>query len=362
MISDSSAPNTPTENPAEITRRWERRRRYFYLVASLAGIPSILAVWWQHHADNPFIATVYPLLILAGLAWSVALLWPRIPLAWIERTVLFIISLLFLSKLVYLLFFTQDLNGAWAEVEAVYWILAFIFVIGYITLPRRLALGSSLVLLVATSALGLWRFWNGPGLLGIEFLRLEVRIAGLSFLLFILARTKDEFNQTLLAANQMHQMAHTDSLTQLPNRRGLNRLLEEYLTRRKPFTVILTDIDHFKLINDTFGHESGDTILCQVGECLQQQIRAGDVLGRWGGEEFLILTTEKEAHSALHLAHRLRVAVEAFEFSQGIPVTASFGVTLSCEQDTPISLIKRADLALYRAKHNGRNRVEWEAP
>ncbi|WP_054520135.1 GGDEF domain-containing protein [Thermanaerothrix daxensis] len=358
----SSEIPAPAETPFEITRRWERRRRYFYLFASLAGIPSILAVWLQHHTDNPFIAITYPVLILAGLAWSAALLWPRIPLAWIERTVLLTISLLFLSKLVYLLFFTPNLASVWAEVEAVFWVFAFIFVIGYIALPRHLALGLSVFHLVVTSVLGLWRFWDGPSLLGVEFLRLEVRIAGLSFLLFVLARTKDEFSRTLLAANQMHQMAHTDSLTQLPNRRGLNRLLEEHLARRKPFTVILVDIDHFKLINDTFGHESGDVILRQVGECLQRQIRAGDVIGRWGGEEFLILAAEQEAQSALQLAQRLRETVEGFDFNQGIPVTASFGVTLSREQDTPDSLIKRADLALYRAKHNGRNRVEWEAP
>lgn len=360
--SPSLLPATSSETPLEITWRWERRRRNFYLIVSLASLPSILAVWLQHRADNPFIAVTYPFLILASVLWSATLLWKRIPLVWIERLVLAAITLLFLSKLLYLWFGVPDPARTWDEVEAVYWVIAILFIIGYIALDRRAALGFSTALLLVTALAGIWRFWPGPANLGVEFIRLEVRLAAISFLLFVLARTKDEFSRTLATANQMHQMAHTDSLTHLPNRRALTQLLEAHLARRKRFALILADIDRFKLINDTFGHESGDTILREVGKCLQDQIRTGDAIGRWGGEEFLILAAEENAQSALQLAQRLREVIVASEFSAGIPVTASFGVTLSCDQDTLVSLIKRADLALYRAKNNGRNRVEWEAP
>ncbi|MCX8025717.1 MAG: GGDEF domain-containing protein [Thermanaerothrix sp.] len=362
MPSPSSLPPYDAETPPEITQRWEWRRRNFYLIASLASLPSILAVWLQHRAGNPFIAVSYPFLILASIVWSAALLWKRIPLPWIERFVLVAVSLLFLDKLIYLWFLVSDPARAWDEVEAVYWVIAILLIIGYIALERRTALGFSTVLFVVTTLLGIWRFWHGPANLGVEFIRLEVRLAAISFLLFVLARTKDDFSRTLAAANQMHQMAHTDSLTHLPNRRGLTQVLEDHLARHKRFTLILADIDRFKLINDTFGHERGDTILREVGECLQRQIRAGDTIGRWGGEEFLILAAEEDAQRALQLAQHLREIIANFEFSESIPVTASFGVTLSHEQDTPVSLIKRADLALYRAKNNGRNCVEWEAP
>lgn len=100
-------PSTSPETPLEITRRWERRR-HFYLIASLASLPSILAVWLQHRADNPFTAITYPFLILAGILWSAALLWERIPLTKIERFVLAAITLLFLSKLLYLWFGVPD--------------------------------------------------------------------------------------------------------------------------------------------------------------------------------------------------------------------------------------------------------------
>ncbi|MGB9800435.1 MAG: GGDEF domain-containing protein [Thermanaerothrix sp.] len=355
-------PHPSSETPLEITQHWESRRRNFYLIASLAGLPSILAVWLQHRADNPFIALAYPFLILAGIFWSAALLWKRIPLAWIERSVLTAVSLLFLGKLIYLWFLVPDPAHVWNEVEAVYWVIAILLIISHIALDRRAALGFSIALLLLTTLSGAWRFWHGPATLGVEFIRLEVRLVAISFLLFVLARTKDDFSRTLAAANQMHQIAHTDSLTHLPNRRELTQRLEDYLARRRPFTIILADVDRFKLINDTFGHEIGDIILREVGECLQRQIRAEDVLGRWGGEEFLILATEEEAQSALHLAQRLCEAIETYGFDQNIPVTASFGVTLSREHDTLVSVIKRADLALYRAKNNGRNRVEWEAP
>lgn len=341
--------------------QWERRRRLFYLLGSLAGIPSILAVWLQNRAENPFIAVTYPILILAGIAWSLALLWKHVPVAWVEKIVLFLVNLLFLSKLVYLLFFLGDLAAGWKEVEAVFWVLALLFILGYIALERRQALFLCLAILVMTAGAGLIRFWNGAEPFVVEYIRLEARIAATSFLLFILARTKDEFNRTLTTAHAMHQMAHTDSLTFLPNRRWLTQTLEQRLSRKKRFTLILVDIDHFKQINDTFGHEMGDSVLREVSDCLHHQIRAGDVIGRWGGEEFLIVASEEDAQSALQLAHRLRESLETFKLEANLSVTASFGVTLSREDDTLVSLLKRADLALYRAKNNGRNRVEWEA-
>lgn len=361
MLPNSSESPFP-ENPQSLHERWERRRRLFYLFGSLAGIPSILAVWLQHRLENPFIALTYPPLILLGLLWCVALLVKRIPLSWIEKTVLFSVSLLFLSKLVYLLFFLGEDASNWNEVEAVFWVIALLFILGYIAMERRWALIYSLSVLAFTAGIGLVRFWGVVDATMVEYIRLEARIAATSFFLFILARTRDEYNRTVQAANAMHQMANTDTLTFLPNRRWLTHALEERLARKKRFTLILVDIDHFKQINDTYGHEVGDAVLQEVSDCLHHQIRAGDVIGRWGGEEFLIIASEEDGQGALQLAHRLRETLQNYKLESNLSVTASFGVSLSREDDTVTTLLKRADLALYRAKNNGRNRVEWEAP
>ena len=228
--------------------------------------------------------------------------------------------------------------------------------------PRGLALRFNLLFLGMIIIAGAFRFSHLGSGLTLELIRLETRVAGILFLVFLLAKAKDDLNLSLAEANRIQEIAHTDTLTLLPNRRGMTALLEEHLTRKRHFSVILTDVDYFKRINDTFGHETGDQILREVGECLHLQLRASDVIGRWGGEEFLIIALEEDEKRALNLANRLRETVESYEFSNNLPITMSFGVTLSRERDTVKSLLQRADTAMYRAKNNGRNRVEWENP
>ncbi|MEN4010428.1 MAG: GGDEF domain-containing protein [Chloroflexota bacterium] len=361
---NESQPNKPPvrETLTLLSNQQEKLRRLIYLLASLAGIPAIYIVWLQRRDEDVFIAHTYPFLLFFALGWSGALLWRRVPLAAIERFVLTIVSLLFTSKYAYLIITSRDLTQVWAEVEAVYWVIAFIFIISYIVFERNLAAFFCLGFVVLTALIGGWRFWNIPDALVLEFIRLEIRIAAIGLLLYIFARAKDDLHRTMVEANRIHKLAHTDTLTLLPNRRGLTDTLEERLRQDVPAAVILVDIDYFKRINDTFGHDSGDLILREVGECLHFQLRASDVIGRWGGEEFLIIASEEDAQRASQLAQRLRETVEAHEFSLSIPVTASFGVTIHAPGDTLKSLLQRADQALYRAKNGGRNRVEYQPP
>lgn len=340
-------------------QQFDRRRRLFYLLASLASFPSILAVWLQHRQDNPFIAWAYPLLMVSLLIWSLALLWQRIPLTAIERSVVGGISLLFLSKFIFLLFFSKDPQFQWAEIEAIFWVFVFLFIISFMTFQRNLALGYCLTIIALSLGVGVWYFWGFSHPLWVEFVRLEVRIAGIALLIYLLARAKDELNQTIAEVNRIQHIAYTDVLTQLPNRRAITALLEEHLLHKRKLGVILADVDHFKRINDTFGHETGDRVLREVGECLHTQLRASDVIGRWGGEEFIILVLEDQPQRMVQLTTRLRDVIEAHPFTDNIPITLSFGVTLMNEHDTLKTLVNRADMALYRAKNNGRNRVEW---
>lgn len=162
---------------------------------------------------------------------------------------------------------------------------------------------------------------------------------------------------------QMHQMAHTDALTSLINRRAMQQRLEGELDRarryNRPFALLLADLDHFKQVNDTYGHSVGDQVLREVSGRLAQHLRESDILARWGGEEFLILAPETDLHQAHLLAQRLLEAIRENPVS-GVPVTLSLGVACYRHGDTIAALLSRADEAMYRAKASGRNQVMLE--
>ncbi|MCW2988836.1 MAG: hypothetical protein JWM24_1774 [Solirubrobacterales bacterium] len=167
-------------------------------------------------------------------------------------------------------------------------------------------------------------------------------------------------------ARRMRTMAMTDELTRLPNRRHVlgigEALLHHTRTGSEPFTFIAFDIDHFKRINDTFGHAAGDAVLQRIARACRQSLRPGDHIGRTGGEEFAVLLPQTSLHEAVQVAERLRTAVEAVDYSDlepGLHVTISLGVAEWSPADTTLARIAgRADELLYRAKAGGRNRVE----
>jgi len=158
--------------------------------------------------------------------------------------------------------------------------------------------------------------------------------------------------------------AATDALTGLPNARScrdnLKRMVAHAGRTVSPLTAVMFDLDHFKTINDRYGHGAGDDALAAVGEALRATIRTSDFGGRYGGEEFLMLLPGTDQGGALEVAEKLRHAIEALEFQQpDLKVTASFGIaTYPLDALDSDSLVRMADRALYTAKANGRNRVE----
>jgi diguanylate cyclase (GGDEF)-like protein len=156
---------------------------------------------------------------------------------------------------------------------------------------------------------------------------------------------------------QLEEVAFHDVLTGLLNRRGTETFLYQVMAdagrTKDVFSIALLDLDHFKAINDTYGHLVGDEMLRQFSGQLKMALRAGDVLGRWGGEEFLLITLHTPASLHPTLAHRLR------ESWQHPTVTFSAGLAALQQGDTVQSLIQRADEALYLAKSKGRDRIEW---
>jgi diguanylate cyclase (GGDEF)-like protein len=156
-------------------------------------------------------------------------------------------------------------------------------------------------------------------------------------------------------------MATLDELTGLGNRRGLNEHLSRALSQadrqQTDLTLIAIDIDHFKKVNDTHGHITGDKVLQRVATAIQHVIRGGDSAFRQGGEELTVLAVTTYRGAAI-LAEKLRNAVEISHNAGGVPVTISLGVAMARLGDTSEKLAERADAALYAAKNNGRNRVE----
>lgn len=170
------------------------------------------------------------------------------------------------------------------------------------------------------------------------------------------------FQEMLFALKNAYVGVHTDALTGLHNRRRLDEALQDEIERAQrymsTFSIILLDIDNFKNVNDTCGHLVGDKVLKKVAEVLKRALRKTDMVGRWGGEEFLILLPQQHRGLAVMLAEKLRAAIAAIEFPKVGTVTSSFGVAELNPEDSLAHLVERADAAMYRAKQQGRNRVE----
>ncbi|MBI1810570.1 MAG: diguanylate cyclase, partial [Nitrospirae bacterium] len=179
-------------------------------------------------------------------------------------------------------------------------------------------------------------------------------------------RQKNLQLQNLL--KQLEIMAITDQLTGLYNRRHLETILKEEFKRtfryKTPLTCMMIDIDHFKTINDTFGHHAGDAVLKETAKIITENAREIDTVARWGGEEFIVILPQTKKEEAMHPASRILTSISEHKFT-GISdekITVSIGVAsiphLSLDIDSKEKLIQTADCALYEAKRKGRNRIE----
>ena len=172
-----------------------------------------------------------------------------------------------------------------------------------------------------------------------------------------------------LSQTKLEQLATTDSLTGLNNRKQVMSILHDhyayYRRYATAFSVLMLDVDHFKVVNDTYGHQAGDTVLKQVAEIFNENLRNVDSAGRYGGEEFLVILAESGVDESIQAAERIRKAVASHIFTheeQKIRVHISVGIGRIQKQDRDEQkVVSRADMALYRAKDEGRNRVVYQA-
>jgi diguanylate cyclase (GGDEF)-like protein len=236
------------------------------------------------------------------------------------------------------------------------WILV-ICVASFVTFRSSEGLKLSLGILLASLAIGVYFLvplaLSGKALDNLDgFLQLFLSTAVIIVLSNPLTRYRERFSQT-------------DFLTGIPNRRHAYASLASELQRSRrygsPFSLILFDLDHFKRVNDTKGHPVGDAVLQEVSSLINRRLRQTDQLSRWGGEEFMIQTPNSALVQSRELAEELSRTLASHSMDKVGVVTASFGVGQYHPGDTPESLIERADAALYRAKANGRSRVETES-
>jgi len=161
---------------------------------------------------------------------------------------------------------------------------------------------------------------------------------------------------------QLEELSQTDQLTQVANRRHLDTTLLHEISRSKRYEsklcIVLLDIDFFKKVNDTYGHQKGDEVLKSMSKILTKNTRQIDTVGRWGGEEFLIILSQIDLHQATIMAEKLREKIKTYDFGLDHQVTASFGVTeYRADMDDESSLLSRVDANLYEAKEAGRDKI-----
>ena len=174
-----------------------------------------------------------------------------------------------------------------------------------------------------------------------------------------------ELQKALLASNRrLEELSRTDGLTGVGNRRSFDAELAsrfEHAQRYvRPLTLVMIDIDHFKEVNDAFGHQAGDEVLQRIAQVLQRTTRQSDFVARFGGEEFVVLLPETPLLEGLQVAEKIRAAVAAEDLPTPVTVSAGVATIPQPHIDSPEGLIASADAALYRAKEGGRNRVEYE--
>lgn len=185
---------------------------------------------------------------------------------------------------------------------------------------------------------------------------------GLYVLLAVLIRRIDRQERRIRAQNdELERRSITDALTGVFNRHGLQLRGDELLAQahryRHPLALLILDLDHFKRINDLRGHGTGDTVLREFAATIRARLRASDVFGRWGGEEFLLIAPHLAPSDALALGEQLRTTIERATFDDGVRLTVSIGIAAYQPGEGLADLTARADRALYRDKESGRNRV-----
>src|SRR5215210_9057918 len=319
--------------PSVQTDPLERVKRRTYLIATLSGLPAVLLVWISMGPEGLLGNMTFSLFILFYLACVVAL-WSRVVTIRLAERVMFLGVVLFtFVHLSYVLYTNGTLADARTTItEVSYTTLTVLYVVAYLIFDSRTALRISLAMfgleLFAVLVKAISEAPDGPNTGEILWsLRMHAFMGAVIALIYASSYLKVQLLSQREMAEAMHRLAHTDQLTGVANRRELYSELQKETKESERYgralSIIFFDLDNFKFVNDTFGHDCGDVVLRQVVGVTERVLRTTDRLGRWGGEEFVVLAPETDLREASRLAERLRV--EIANHRSAPTVTASLG-------------------------------------
>ncbi len=343
-----------------------RVRRLIYLWSLVIAAP-VMVIAAVLNVSDPALRITYVLLT----AWLVPaffsmLLYPK-SVPFVERVTTLVIAFLWLLRMALTLYLEVDARSAMEALSpAVTLGLVLVTLMPQFTFKTRTAFGVGLGIVAVTSVMGIIRFAGASdATVFVTFLQHQSFLLVLVAFFFLLGLEKAALARVEVEQDRLRVEVYRDALTGLPNRRALDEAMTDALERAnrtgEPVAVIAFDLDHFKSLNDTHGHEAGDEALRKVGTVVRQSLREGDVLGRYGGEEFLIIAPGVGCDVAARVAERCRAAIEGMDLGPFGSVTASFGVSQWNPGDVGSDVVRRADARLYRAKRAGRNRVDADS-
>ncbi|WP_170130944.1 GGDEF domain-containing protein [Deinococcus yavapaiensis] len=330
------------------------KRRTYLSVLVVAVVGTLASLGLEFLQGTLFEPSLWPrgaaLALYSWLLWAVFA--KRVELHLVEAIGLYGISVLFLWQVV-----LEALAGH-PTPPSLHLTLVAIAVSCLITVSRDVAARFMASLYVTSFALpalvALARDEPVTSALNLDLLAITGAVLAL---LFFLSTYNHHLGQQRLETEEMRRLAFTDAVTGVANRRKLYEVLNG--TLKTGVSIVLLDLDHFKSVNDRFGHEAGDAVLREVARRLRSELRPHDSLGRWGGEEFLVVLPDTSSSEAASVAERLWRALRAHPFRRAGRVTGSFGVATARTGDSTDRLVSRADARLYQAKQLGRDRVVW---
>jgi len=339
------------------------KRRLLLLTLPMASVAGF-AEWLLLRQNGQPVPLLMPVAAAASLALTLLLWWRRRSLRFVEAAVATGVAAALFVLLHQALFGPAEL-AAQRFVRLAPWVsVALTAVLLLLDCHRAIWTASGIYsgLLIIGLAYFVRTGLSGvrPALLG-PLIQFYLANAVFLCLLYAWVEMRRQYDRTRHLARSMADLAHTDPLLGIPNRRQMHAYIQREIREAEegmaPATMIMFDVDRFKQVNDTYGHETGDLVLRAVTAAVRQTLRSTDRVGRWGGDEFIVLVHVNEVGQAYQLAQRLGDAVHQKLSDRFLQVTISLGVAPYHPGDTVSSWVRRADQALYSAKESGRNRV-----
>jgi diguanylate cyclase (GGDEF)-like protein len=359
------------------------KRKVYLVVLPLTLLAILINIFFefenQAHLRSDFNLTAMFCLGIVFLGAIFTFIFSKRIIRIVEHITYFTCAVYLSSKFIYLVYFQNYSKlPSFQLAEFLIWFPAF-YIFTFLIYENPIASRISLVFYFSLLALGIPDLMQKiyalimDGYQEMELYSLKVLIqfyisnAVYIVLLFILERIKNMYNNALISMNIFKKLAHTDILTGVANRRLLSESLEKEMIKGRfkntALALMMLDLDGFKAVNDTYGHDAGDALLRSTVDRLKNNIRKNDIVARFGGDEFVLLLPDIEPHQATNVADRI---IESFKnpfevAGNQLHITTSIGLTIyNFVNDGPIKeakdLLKEADVALYQAKQSGRNR------